>query len=85
MAFHEKAGRSQVRFFFFHPFLPSGEFEQSGPEQSRARVVRRQRTLDGEDRSVTIPLRKGKERESLPVLSLRLRPTVATLPSALFK
>jgi hypothetical protein len=29
---------------------------QSGPEPSRARSVRRQRTLDGEDRSATIPL-----------------------------
>src|ERR1700676_4626699 len=33
---------------------------QSGPERSRARSLRRQRTLDGEDRSVTIPPgRKG--------------------------
>src|ERR1700676_1438851 len=29
---------------------------QRGPERSRARSLRRQRTLDGEDRSVTIPL-----------------------------
>ena len=33
---------------------------QSGPQRSRARSLRRQRTLDGEDRSVTIPPgRKG--------------------------
>jgi len=57
MAFHEKAGPRQVDFDL--PFLKSSlsfmaEGVQSGPEQSRARSWRRQRTLDGEDRSVTI-------------------------------
>jgi len=63
MAFHEKAGRRQVRFFLSFlesPFPSWRRGVQSGPERSRARSLRRQRTLDGEDRSVTIPLgRKG--------------------------
>ena len=48
IAFHEKAGRSQVRFallllyfFFFFPAV----FGQSGPEQSRARSARRSEPL----------------------------------------
>jgi hypothetical protein len=57
MAFHEKAGPCQVDFD--QPFLESSlsfmaEGVQSGPERSRARSLRRQRTLDGEDRSITI-------------------------------
>ena len=66
MAFHENAGPRQVDFDL--PFLKSSlsfmaEGVQSGPEQSRARSWRRQRTLDGEDRSVTIPPgRKGSGR-----------------------
>jgi hypothetical protein len=62
MAFHEKAGRCQGPIFLSQPsFLV--ESIQSGPEQSRARFVRRQRTLDGEDRSATIPRgRKGAVR-----------------------
>src|SRR5271167_1016024 len=57
MAFHEKAGPCQVDFDL--PFLKfslsfMAEGVQSGPERSRARSLRRQRTLDGEDRSVTI-------------------------------
>src|SRR5271165_2049544 len=61
---------------------------QSGPEQSRARSLRRQRTLDGEDRSVTIPPgRKGSGRPRCLVLlafflCAQTNP-VATLPSAL--
>jgi hypothetical protein len=62
---------------------------QSGPEQSRARSLRRQRTLDGEDRSVTIPpRRKGSGRSrffglsSVPLFCAQSSP-VATLPSAL--
>ena len=58
MAFHEKAGRRQVDFeLSFLKFSLSfmAEGVQSGPERSRARSLRRQRTLDGEDRSVTIP------------------------------
>ena len=92
MAFHEKAGPRQVDFDlsflkFFLSFLAEGV--QSGPERSRARSLRRQRTLDGEDRSVTIPSgRKGSSRPGLlvfPTFLLRA-PTnpVATLPSALF-
>jgi hypothetical protein len=56
-AFHENAGLCQVDFDL--PFLKStflAEGLQSGPEPSRARSVRRERTLDGEDRSATIPL-----------------------------
>jgi hypothetical protein len=64
---------------------------QSGPERSRARSLRRQRTLDGEDRSVTIPPgRKGTVASDsssfLFFLFLFLRAQtnpVATLPSAL--
>ena len=63
MAFHEKAGPRQVDFdLSFLKFSLSfmAEGVQSGPERSRARSLRRQRTLDGEDRSVTIPPgRKG--------------------------
>ena len=63
MAFHEKAGPRQVDFdLSFLKFSLSfmAEGVQSGPERSRARSLRRQRTLDGEDRSVTIPSgRKG--------------------------
>ena len=64
-ALHEKAGPGQVDFDL--PFLKSSLFflvegSQSGPERSRARSLRRQRTLDGEDRSVTIPPgRKGSD------------------------
>jgi hypothetical protein len=66
-----------------------GEGVQSGPERSRARSLRRQRTLDGEDRSVTIPHEgKGQSlRDScsflfFPFLRAPTNP-VATLPSAL--
>ena len=41
---------------------------QSGPEQSRARSLRRQRTLDGEDRSVTI--RQEGKGQSLAIFAL---------------
>jgi hypothetical protein len=66
MAFHEKAGPGQVDFdlpFLKFAFPSWQEGVQSGPERSRARSLRRQRTLDGEDRSVTIPLGR-KERGS---------------------
>ena len=63
IAFHEKAGPRQVDFdlpFLKSPFPSWRRVFQSGPERSRARSLRRQRTLDGEDRSVTIPPgRKG--------------------------
>jgi len=92
MAFHEKAGPRQVDFDlsflkFSLSFLAEGV--QSGPERSRARSLRRQRTLDGEDRSVTIPpRRKGSGRpgffglSSVPLFCAQSNP-VATLPSAL--
>jgi hypothetical protein len=90
MAFHEKAGPGQVDFdlpFLKFPFPSWREGVQSGPERSRARSVRRQRTLDGEDRSVTIP--SGRKGGSLPffifpqfLLCAQTNP-VATLPSAL--
>jgi len=57
IAFHEKAGRSQVHFFFSF-FLLNGEGVQSGAEPSRARCVRRPRTLDGENRSAIISAKK---------------------------
>jgi hypothetical protein len=58
---------------------------QSGPEQSRARSLRRQRTLDGEDRSVIIPPgRKGAVARDLVFPSVPLfcaqSNAVATLP-----
>jgi len=58
IAFHEKAGSGQADFdlpclTFSLSFMAEGV--QSGPERSRERSLRRQRTLDGEDRSVTIP------------------------------
>src|ERR1700688_3491766 len=63
---------------------------QSGPERSRARSLRRQRTLDGEDRSVTIPSgRKGSGRRIFGLASVSRfllcaqSSPVATLPSAL--
>jgi hypothetical protein len=63
MAFHENAGPRQVDFdlsFLTFSLSFMAEGVQSGPERSRARSLRRQRTLDGEDRSVTIPPgRKG--------------------------
>ncbi len=80
MAFHEKAGPRQVDFdlpFLKFPFPSWREGVQSGPERSRARSLRRQRTLDGEDRSVTIPSgRKGGSRSGFFDLSsaLALRP-----------
>ena len=89
MAFHEKAGPRQVDFdlpFLGFPFPSWREGVQSGPERSRARSLRRQRTLDGEDRSVTIPPgRKGSGRRDLVcLLFLCSAPhAVATLPSAL--
>ena len=91
MAFHEKAGPRQVDFdlpclTFSLSFMAEGV--QSGPERSRERSLRRQRTLDGEDRSVTIPPgRKGTVASRFLVLlafSLRAQTIpVATLPSAL--
>jgi hypothetical protein len=78
MAFHENAGPRQVDFDL--PFLKSSlsfmaEGVQSGPEQSRARSLRRQRTLDGEDRSVTIPPgRKGSGRFGIFGLACVLPP-----------
>ena len=89
MAFHENAGPRQVDFDL--PFLKSSlsfmaEGVQSGPEPSRARSLRRQRTLDGEDRSVTIR-QEGKgavARDLVFLLFLCSAPNpVATLPSAL--
>jgi hypothetical protein len=63
---------------------------QSGPERSRARSLRRQRTLDGEDRSATIPPgRKGSGcLDFWSFLCSCFAPksqAVATLPSALFR
>jgi hypothetical protein len=58
MAFHENAGPGQVDFdlsFLKSPFPSWRRVFRGGPERSRARSLRRQRTLDGEDRSVTIP------------------------------
>jgi len=90
-AFHEKAGPRQVDFdLSFLKFSLSfmAEGVQSGPERSRARSLRRQRTLDGEDRSATIPPgRKGSGSRFLVLLAFFLRAQtnpVATLPSALF-
>ena len=92
IAFHENAGLSQVDFdlpFLRFPLSFMAEGVQSGPEQSRALSLRRQRTLDGEDRSVTIPPgRKVSGRPGfLVLLAFFLRAQtnpVATLPSALF-
>src|SRR5580704_13305329 len=93
MAFHENAGPRQVDFDL--PFLKSSlsfmaEGVQSGPERSRARSLRRQRTLDGEDRSATIPpRRKGSGcLDFWSFLCSCFAPksqAVATLPSALFR
>ena len=79
VAFHEKAGRSQGKFefdfdfaFLNFTFLPSGGFSER-PERSRARILRRQRTLDGEDRSVSI--RAGRKVTlPLPACALLLSP-----------
>jgi hypothetical protein len=67
MAFHEKAGRRQVRFFL--PFLsPPSFLAERCSEPSRARSLLRQRTLHGEDRSSTIPL--GRKAETLCIFGL---------------
>jgi hypothetical protein len=71
IAFHENAGLRQVDFdlpFLKPTFLPSGGVMPSGPERSRARSVRRQRTLDGEDRSATLPLGRKVGRRALDCL-----------------
>jgi hypothetical protein len=93
IAFHEKAGRSQVLFCLprFHlPFLAAGFSER--PTAVKGAFCAAQRTLDGEDRSGTMPLERkvGHGRPVPRYLALRLthqahcyRCTVATLPSAL--
>src|SRR5512135_1003640 len=88
MAFHEKAGRSQVYLPKFHlPFLAAGFAERPGAVKGAFGAA--QRTLDGEDRSATMPLER-KVGQGRPVPRyLALNPaahcyrTVATLPSAL--
>ena len=86
-AFHEKAGPGQVDFdlpFLKFPFPSWREGVQSGPERSRARSLRRQRTLDGQDRSSAIRYegKVGRIRRRSGQARLRAT-TVATLPSAL--
>jgi hypothetical protein len=93
MAFHEKAGRSQVLFCLprFHlPFLAAGFSERPGAVKGAFCAA--QRTLDGEDRSATMPLERkvGPGRPVPRYLALRVTHqarcyrTVATLPSALW-
>jgi hypothetical protein len=81
MTFHENAGLGQVDFDL--PFLKfSLSFVAGGcserPGAVKARSLRRQRTLDGEDRSVTIPPgRKGTVASGFlvfPLLPLLPRP-----------
>ena len=64
MAFHEKAGLCQVGFdfdfdfafaFLNSTFLPSGGFSER-PGAVKGAFGAAERTLDGEDRSVSIPL-----------------------------
>src|ERR1035437_10742161 len=93
IAFHEKAGRSQVLFClprFPLPCLAAGFSER--PTAVKGAFCAAQRPLDGEDRSGTMPLERkvGHGRPVPRYLALRLthqahcyRCTVATLPSAL--
>jgi hypothetical protein len=91
MAFHEKAGPRQVDFDlsflkFSLSFLTGGCSERPGAVKGAFFAA--ERTLDGEDRSVTIPSgRKGSGRSRfLVLLAFFLRAQtnpVATLPSAL--
>ena len=57
MAFHEKAGQCQVGFdlpSLKSTFLPGGGFAER-PGAVKGAFFAAERTLDGEDRSVTIP------------------------------
>jgi hypothetical protein len=67
--------------FLNPPFIPSWRRGvQSGPEQSRARWLRRQRTLDGEDRSAILPPER-KEAVALYFFQWVLLPNQACKPS----
>jgi hypothetical protein len=81
MAFHEKAGRSQVLFCLprFHlPFLAAGFSERPGAVKGAFCAA--QRTLDGEDRSATMPLeRKVDQGRPVPPY-LALNPASPLLP-----
>src|SRR5271170_3665860 len=82
MAFHEKTGPGQVDFdlpFLTFPFPSWREGVQSGPERSRTRSLRRQQTLDGEDRSITIP--SGRKGAVAPVFLSFLSSCVAPKPA----
>jgi hypothetical protein len=57
MAFHEKAGRCQVCLPKFPPSFLSGGFSER-PGAVKGAFCAAQRTLDGEDRSGTMPLER---------------------------
>ena len=84
IAFHEKASPGQVLFLLLSSFLAERCSERPGAVKGAFCAA--QRTLDGEDRSASIPPRRKKAGFWPQRVRFSKKPesqTVATLPSAL--